>query len=85
MAKDKRRREKPVSTGSIALRIGLSSGLNLLLIFIILDVILFGIFVVPGITDGSGNIEIIFNDVDAFYKFIREWKIDIILRTEGLL
>ena len=85
MAKDKRRREKPVSTGSIAFRIGLSSGLNLLLIFIVLDVILFGIFVIPGITDSSGNIEIIFKDIDAFYKFIREWKIDIILRTEGII
>ncbi len=85
MAKEKRKREKPVSTGSIAFRIGLSSGLNLLLIFIVLDVILFGIFVVPQITDGAGNIELIINDVDAFYKFIREWKIDIILRTEGII
>ena len=85
MAKEKRRREKPVSTGSIAFRIGLSSGLNLLLIFIVLDVILFGIFVIPGITDGSGQAEIIVNDFDAFYKLIREWKIDIILRTEGII
>lgn len=85
MAKDKRRREKPVSTGSIALRIGLSSGLNLLLIFIVLDVILFGIFVVPRITNGSGHMELIFNDINAFYEFIREWKIDIILRTEGII
>ena len=85
MAKDKRRREKPVSTGSIAFRIGLSSGLNLLFIFIVLDVILFGIFVVPQITDGSGNIELVINDFDAFYKLIREWKIDIILRTEGII
>lgn len=85
MAKDKRRREKPVSTGSIAFRIGLSSGLNLLLIFIVLDVILFGIFVVPRITNGSGHMELIFNDINAFYEFIREWKIDIILRTEGII
>ena len=55
MAKDKRRREKPVSTGSIAFRIGLSSGLNLLLIFIVLDVILFGIFVVPESFRCSGS------------------------------
>ena len=85
MAKDKRRREKPVSTGSIAFRIGLSSGLNLLLIFIVLDVILLGIFVIPQITDGSGNIELVIKDFDAFYKLIREWKIDIILRTEGII
>lgn len=85
MAKEKRRREKPVSTGSIAFRIGLSSGLNLLFIFIVLDVILFGIFVVPQITDGSGNIELVVNDINAFYKLIREWKIDIILRTEGII
>jgi signal transduction histidine kinase len=85
MAKDKRRREKPVSTGSIAFRIGLSSGLNLLLIFIVLDLILFGIFVVPGISEGSGQVELIFNDINAFYEFIREWKIDIILRTEGII
>ncbi len=85
MAKEKRRREKPVSTGSIAFRIGLSSGFNLLLIFIVLDVILFGIFVVPQITDGSGNIELVINDLNTFYKLIREWKIDIILRVEGVI
>ena len=85
MAKEKRRREKPVSTGSIAFRIGLNSGLNLLLIFIVLDVILLGIFVIPGISDEAGAAERIFNDIDAFYQFIREWKIDIILRVEGII
>ena len=82
---NKKRREKPIRTGSMAFRIGLSSGLNLLFIFIVLDVILFGIFVVPQITDGSGNIELVVNDINAFYKLIREWKIDIILRTEGII
>lgn len=85
MANYKRRREKPVSTGSIAFRIGLSSGLYLLLIFIVLDLILFGLFVVPNLADGNGNIELYFNDFNAFYKMIREYKIDIILRTEGVI
>lgn len=85
MAKSNRRREKPVSTGSIALRIGLSSGLNLMLIFIVLDVILFCIFILPGFTDGSGQVELVFNDFNALYQFIREWKIDIILRVEGII
>ena len=85
MANQKRRREKPVSTGSIAFRIGLSSGLNLLLIFIVLDAILFGLFMVPSLSNNSGQIELIFNDIDAFYKFIRKWNIDIILRAEGIV
>ena len=85
MANYKRRREKPVSTGSIAFRIGLSSGLNLLLIFIVLDAILFGLFMVPSLSNNSGQIELIFNDIDAFYKFIRKWNIDIILRAEGIV
>ena len=85
MAKEKKRREKPVSTGSIAFRIGLSSGLSLLLIFIVLDVILLCIFILPGLTDSSGNAEIFINDADALYKLIREWKIDIILRVEGII
>lgn len=85
MANYKRRREKPVSTGSIAFRIGLSSGLYLLLIFIVLDLVLFGIFVVPNLADGNGNVELYFNDFNAFYKLIREYKIDIILRTEGVI
>ena len=49
MSKGKRNREEPVSTGSIALRIGLSSGLNLLLIFIVLDVVLFCVFLLPAL------------------------------------
>ena len=85
MAKQKKRREKPVSTGSIAFRIGLSSGLNLLLIFIVLDAILFGLFMLPSLSNNSGQIELIFNDIDAFYKFIRKWNIDIILRAEGII
>lgn len=85
MARNRRRRERPISTGSIAFRIGLSSGVSLLLIFIVLDVILFCIFILPGLTDGTGNIELIFNDYNAFYKFVREWNIDILLRVEGII
>ena len=85
MSSEKRNREKPVSTGSIALRIGLSSGLNLLLIFIVLDVVLFCVFMVPAFTDGSGAAEINIQDFNAFMKLIREWKIDILLRAEGLM
>lgn len=85
MASDKRKREKPVSTGSIAFRIGLSSGLNMLLIFIVLDVVLFCVFVLPGFTDGAGNTEITIEDVNTLKMLVREWKIDILLRIEGLL
>ncbi len=85
MAREKRKREKPVSTGSIAFRIGLSSGLNLLLIFIVFDVILFCVFILPGISDGSGRFELVVNDYNAFIQLIRDWKIDIILRVEGII
>ena len=85
MTSEKRIREKPVRTGSIAFRIGLSSGLNLLLIFIVIDVVLFCVFILPGLTDGSGMAEITVEDFNAFKLLIREWKLDILLRIEGLL
>ena len=85
MSRDKRNREKPVSTGSIALRIGLGSGLNLLLIFIVLDIVLFCVFILPALADESGVAEITINSFNDFVKLIREWKIDILLRAEGLL
>ncbi len=84
MAK-KRRREKPISTGSIAFRIGLSSGLNLLLIFIVLDVILFCVFILPGLTDGAGTAEISIDNFNTFRQLISEWKFDILLRVEGII
>lgn len=85
MAKKRRRREKPVSTGSIAFRIGLSSGFSLLLIFIVLDVVLFCISILPSLIDETGNIQLVFNNYNDFYKFIREWNIDILLRVEGII
>ena len=85
MNSDKKRREKPIRTGSIAFRIGLSSGLNLLLIFVVLDVVLFCVFILPNLTDGSGAAEITISDFNALKMFIREWKFDLLLRIEGLL
>ena len=85
MSSDKRKREKPIRTGSIAFRIGLGSGLSLLLILLVVDVVLFGIFVVPSLTDGSGAAEITFENANALKLFARQWKLDIILRAEGLL
>ena len=85
MNSDKKRREKPIRTGSIAFRIGLSSGLNLLLIFVVLDVVLFCVFILPNLTDGSGTAEITISDFNALKMFIREWKFDLLLRIEGLL
>ncbi|MBR3124091.1 MAG: sensor histidine kinase [Mogibacterium sp.] len=85
MSSEKRNREKPVRTGSIAFRIGLSSGFNLLLIFIVLDVVLFGIFLWPQLQDGSGAAEITVDSFNALKLLLREWKFDIILRLEGLI
>ena len=85
MSGEKRKREKPVSTGSIAFRIGLSSGLNMLLIFIVLDVVLFCIFVLPALTDGSVTTEITIDNYNSFMQLVRDWKLDILLRVEGLL
>ena len=80
-----KRREKPVSTGSLAFRIGLSSGLNLLLIFLVLDAVMLAIFLIPVFKDSPGAVEVTFDSFDAFRAFVREWKLDIILRLEGLL
>ncbi len=85
MSNEKRKREKPIRTGSIAFRIGLSSGLNMLLIFIVLDVILFGLFVVPGLGDGSGPTEITIDNFNTLRALLGEWKFDVILRAEGLM
>ena len=85
MNSDKRSREKPIRTGSIAFRIGLSSGFNLLLIFIVLDIVLFGIFLWPQISDGSGAAEITVDSFNALKQLLGEWKFDIVLRLEGLL
>lgn len=85
MSSEKRKREKPVSTGSIAFRIGLGSGLNLLLLLIVLDVVLLAIFLWPALQDGSGAVEINIDNFNALKAFMREWKLDILLRAEGLL
>lgn len=85
MSNGKRKREKPVSTGSIAFRIGLSSGLNLLLIFIVIDVVLFGIFIWPYIKDASGTAEITIDSFNTFKMLLKEWKYDVLLRLEGLM
>ena len=81
----KRRRERPVSTGSIAFRIGLSSGLNLLLVFLVIDIVLFCIFMIPVLKDMPGSTEFTIDGYDAFRQFTKEWKIDILLRVEGFM
>lgn len=84
MSSKKRKREKPVSTGSIAFRIGLSSGFNLLLIFIVIDAVLFGVFIMPRLYD-PGTTEITIEGAEALQQIFREWKLDILLRLEGVL
>ena len=85
MSSKKRNREKPIRTGSIAFRIGLSSGLNLLLMFIVLDIVLFGIFLWPQISGGTGAAEITADSFNDLMHLLREWKLDIVLRLEGLM
>ena len=81
----KRRREKPVSTGSIAFRIGLSSGFNLLLVFLVIDIVLFCVLMIPVLKDMPGSTEFTIDSYDTFRQFAKEWKIDILLRVEGLM
>ena len=85
MSRDKRKREKPVSTGSIAFRIGLRSGFNLLLLFIVLDMVLFCVMVLPGIAETTGPMEITIENPEALRMLLKEWKVDVLLRAEGLL
>ena len=82
---NKRKREKPVSTGSIAFRIGLSSGFNLLLVFLVIDIVLFCVFMIPVLKDMSGSTEFTIDNYETFRQFIGEWKIDILLRVEGFI
>lgn len=85
MSKAKRKKEKPVSTGSIAFRIGLSSGFNLLLIFIVIDIVLLAVLIIPRLDDGSGAVELTVDGFGALATLLREWKLDILLRLEGLI
>ena len=85
MSKAKRKKEKPVSTGSIAFRIGLSSGFNLLLIFIVIDIVLLAVLVAPGIQENNGAYELTIDNSDALIMLLKEWKLDIVLRIEGLI
>lgn len=85
MSSNKRNRDKPVRTGSIAFRIGLSSGLDLLLIFIVIDIALLAVFLIPALDEGAGPTEITINNFSEFMTLLRAWKIDIVLRLEGLL
>lgn len=85
MSSNKRNRDKPVRTGSIAFRIGLSSGLDLLLIFIVIDIVLLAVFLIPALDEGAGPTEITINNFSEFMTLLRAWKIDIVLRLEGLL
>lgn len=85
MSSKKRKREKPISTGSIAFRIGLTSGLNLLLIFVVLDFVMLAVLLLPGIKDGSVVEEVSIDNLNALNTLVKEWKVDIILRLEGLM
>ncbi len=85
MSSKNRRRERPVSTGSIAFRIGLSSGLNLLLVFLVIDIVLFCVFMIPSLEGMPGGMEFTIDSYDTFRQFIREWRIDILLRVEGFM
>ena len=85
MSKAKTKREKPVSTGSIAFRIGLSSGFNLLLIFIVIDIVLLAVLVAPGLQENNGAYELTIDNPDVLVMLLKEWKLDIVLRVEGLI
>ena len=85
MSSKKKTRQTPVSTGSIAFRIGLSSGLNLLLLFIVLDTVLFGVYLWQVLSDGTGSAEVVIDGFTSLQALLREWRADLILRVEGLL
>ncbi len=85
MSKAKTKKEKPVSTGSIAFRIGLSSGFNLLLIFIVIDIVLLAVLVAPGLQENNGAYELTIDNPDVLVMLLKEWKLDIVLRVEGLI
>ena len=56
-----------------------------MLIFILLDIVLFCIFILPALQDATGSVEITIDSFNTFKSFVREWKLDVILRLEGLL
>ena len=50
-----------------------------------LDAVLFCVFLLPALSDGSGFAEINIDSFNTFKQLIREWKIDILLWVEGVL
>ncbi len=85
MKNNRTKREKPISTGSIAFRIALNSAFHLLLVFLLLDVVFIVIHLWPEFADNVGQKVIDIKDFEALKALFAEWKLDIILHIEGLI
>ncbi len=85
MKNNRTKREKPISTGSIAFRIALNSAFHLLLVFLLLDVVFIVIHLWPEFADNVGQKVIDIKDFEALKAMFADWKLDIILHVEGVI
>ena len=85
MKNNKTKREKPISTGSIAFRIALNSAFHLLLVFLLLDVVFIVIHLWPEFADNVGQKVIDIKDFEALKAMFADWKLNIILNAEGVI
>ena len=85
MKNNRTKREKPISTGSIAFRIALNSAFHLLLVFLLLDVVFIVIHLWPEFADNVGQKVIDIKDFEALKAMFADWKLNIILNAEGVI
>ncbi len=88
MAKDRTaapKKEKPVSTGSIAFRIALRSALNLIICFLIVDLLALGLLTFRQITPGADTFDTLRLFVSGFTELLTERKYDLLFQVEGII
>ncbi len=82
-AKQEKRRDSRIRTGSIALRIAIGSALSLLLVLFVVDVVLLMIIAWPDMVRDGGTAEFAGSFWNACAQAVKTWRFDILLKIEG--
>ncbi len=83
-SKKEKIRKAPVSTGSLALRVALRSGLHLIFFLLIVDVTLLGILAWPKIALG-GPVVFVRSAAEALTALLTDRRYDLLFQIEGVL
>jgi signal transduction histidine kinase len=84
-AKQEKRRDSRIRTGSIALRIAIGSALSLLLVLFVVDVVLLLIIAWPDMVRDGGTAEFAGSFWNACAQAVKTWRFDILLKIEGVI